>query len=63
MSYGYAWISTLQDFTWGNGLLISGGMLLAAVMLYGTKRFREHVVNENNPSDWKVPKVWEWAIK
>ncbi len=50
-----------QDFVWGIALMISGVLIAAAVIKYGTRSFREDVV-DSLPGDWKAGRAWEFLI-
>ena len=52
-----------QDFVWGFALVVSGLMLQAMVISSGISTFRTVAVNDYGIDDWKLPKVWEYAIK
>ena len=53
----------VQDFVWGFALVLTGLTLQAVVIRYGVTTFRATVVNDFGIDDWKLPKVWEYAIK
>ena len=50
-----------QDFVWGVALIISGAFVAFAVLRYGTRRFREEVV-EAEATDWRARRVWDVLI-
>jgi neurotransmitter:Na+ symporter, NSS family len=51
-----------QDFVWGVGLMASGGLISFAVIRFGTEKFRETLVN-NEESRYKLGSWWEFIIK
>lgn len=51
-----------QDFVWGIGLMASGGLISFAVMKFGTTKFREELVN-NEQERFKLGKWWEYILK
>ena len=53
----------MQDFVWGFALVLTGLTLQAVVIRYGVTTFRAIVVNDFGIDDWKLPKVWDYAIK
>jgi NSS family neurotransmitter:Na+ symporter len=50
-----------QDFVWGIGLMISGGLVAYLVLHYGVSRFRQEVVDAV-PGDWRAGRGWELLI-
>jgi len=55
-----------QDWVWGLGLLINGLFFCLAVRRFGTRRFREQMVNIENNGDIRLGKIFEplilWGI-
>jgi len=51
-----------QDFVWGVGLMVSGGLISFAVMKFGTENFRTTLVN-NKHSRFKLGKWWSFIIR
>lgn len=51
-----------QDFVWGVGLMASGGLISFAVITFGTDKFRNELVN-NEESTFKLGSWWEYIMK
>ena len=51
-----------QDFVWGVGLMASGGLISFAVITFGTDKFRNELVN-NEESTYKLGSWWEYIMK
>ena len=51
-----------QDWVWGLGLLLSGVLFAIAVIRYGPRRFRETLINGDDP-DWRVGRWFEVVVK
>lgn len=51
-----------QDFVWGVGLMVSGGLISFAVISFGADKFRETLVNTDE-SRVKLGKWWTFVIK
>jgi NSS family neurotransmitter:Na+ symporter len=51
-----------QDFVWGVGLMVSGGLISFAVMKFGTENFRTTLVN-NKHSRFKLGKWWSFIVR
>jgi hypothetical protein len=47
---------------WGLGLLLSGVLFAIAVIRYGPRRFRESLINGDDP-DWRVGRWFEVVVK
>jgi NSS family neurotransmitter:Na+ symporter len=50
-----------QDFVWGLGLIISGALVAAAVVRYGTRKMRLEVL-ARVAGDWRLGRGWDWII-